>query len=153
MCATLCVHVYVLFYLEIPLFHIMTAKVTFGNINGVDSAATHVTLQDALEDQVTTVISTASSTSGVNSLKQRRQGGSSSTQPFESSVDSTGMNLITVLYNCVCSSVMCHIFRHALFLCQQYVLIINNNNIIVQCVKYLMSVLKYLQTTIGCGTI
>jgi len=81
------------FCLEIPLFHIMTAKVTFGNINGVDSAATHVTLQEAPNDQTTTVISTASSTSGADGLKQRRQGGSSSTQPVES-IDPTG----TIVY-------------------------------------------------------
>ena len=73
-------------HLEIPLFHIMTAKVTFGNINGVDSAATHVTLSDTSRDHMTTVYSsTASSSGAADGLKQRRQRGSS-----ESSADCTG---------------------------------------------------------------
>lgn len=78
----------------------MTAKVTFGNINGVDNAATHVTLQDAPKDHVTTMISMASSSSGADGLKQRRQGGSSSSQPQESSVDPTSMKTFTTL-SCV----------------------------------------------------
>ena len=79
-----------IFLLEIPLFHIMTAKVTFGNINGVDSAATHVTLHDTHEGHATTTISMPSSSSGADGLKKRHQGGSSSSQPQESSADPTG---------------------------------------------------------------
>lgn len=89
-----------LFCLEIPLFHIMTAKVTFGNINGVDSAATYVTLQDAPKDHVTTMISMASSSSGADGLKQRRQGGSSSSYPQQSPVDPTGINVLTTKEKC-----------------------------------------------------
>lgn len=80
-------------YSEIPLFHIMTAKVTFGNINGIDSAATHVTLQDLPKDHVMSTVSTVSSTGRTDGLKQRRQGGLSSSQPRESSVDPTGMDI------------------------------------------------------------
>lgn len=72
----------------------MTAKVTFGNINGVDSPATHVTLHDTPKDQITAMYSTASSTGAAEGLKQRRQGGSSSSQPPESSVDSTGTHTL-----------------------------------------------------------
>ena len=77
----------------------MTAKVTFGNINGVDSPATHVTLQDTSKDRTTAMYSTASSTSAADGLKQRRQGGSSSSQPPESSVDSTGMDILKLCKN------------------------------------------------------
>ena len=80
--------------LEIPLFHIMTAKVTFGNINGVDSPATHVTLHDASEDHVTTMISMASSSSGADGLKKRHHSGSTSSQPQEAPADPTGTNII-----------------------------------------------------------
>ena len=86
-----------IFLLEIPLFHIMTAKVTFGNINGVDSAATHVTLHDAPEDHVTTMISMASSSSGADGLKKRHQSGSSSSQPQESPADPIGGTIITTV--------------------------------------------------------
>ena len=88
-----CVCHSILHNLEIPLFHIMTAKVTFGNINGVDSAATYVTLHDTPNDQTTAMYSTASSTSAAEGLKQRRAGGSLSSQPPEPSVDSTGMDI------------------------------------------------------------
>ena len=94
--AIVCICSYTIFLLllEIPLFHIMTAKVTFGNINGVDSPATHVTLHDASEDHVTTMISMASSSSsGADGLKKRHHSGSSPSQPQESQADPTGTNI------------------------------------------------------------
>ncbi len=32
--------------IEIPLFHLMSARVTFGNINGVNQSVPHVSLQE-----------------------------------------------------------------------------------------------------------
>ena len=78
----------------------MTAKVTFGNINGVDSPATHVTLHDASEDHVTTMISMASSSlSGADGLKKRHHSGSTSSQPQESPADPTGTNIIIKMHS------------------------------------------------------
>ena len=71
--------------LELPLFHIMTARVTFGNINGVDGAATHVTLHDAPKDQVTTVYRTASATGAADGLNCHHH-----LNQRKSSVDPTG---------------------------------------------------------------
>ena len=86
----------------------MTAKVTFGNINGVDSPATHVTLHDASEDHVTTMISMASSSSsGADGLKKRHHSGSSSSQPQESPADPTGTKINIKMYSyCYCIILM-----------------------------------------------
>ena len=77
----------------------MTAKVTFGNINGVDSPAEHVKLRDQPGDQVTPMVPTAPSAGRVDGLKQRLHVGQSSQS---SSVDSMGVYNVCV---CVYSSV------------------------------------------------
>jgi len=101
----------VVFCLEIPLFHIMTAEITFGNINGVDSAAIHITLQETPNVQVTSDFNIFIA----DGLKQRHQGGSSSTQPVES-IDPTGTMGVC---SCV-KSVMWLIFRHTVVYIQIY---------------------------------
>jgi len=66
----------------------MTAKVTFGNINGVDTPAEHVTLRDQPGDQVTAMVHTAPPAGRMEGLKQRLHVGQTSQS---SSVDSMGM--------------------------------------------------------------
>ena len=65
----------------------MTAKVTFGNINGVDSPAEHVSLRDQPGDHVTAVVPAAPIAGKVEGLKQRLHVGQSSQS---SSVDPMG---------------------------------------------------------------
>jgi len=66
----------------------MTAKVTFGNINGVDSPAEHVALQDQPGNQVTVMVPPAPPAGRIEGLKQRLHVGQSSQS---SSVDSMGV--------------------------------------------------------------
>ena len=66
---------------EIPLFHVMSAKVTFGNLNSSSSPVPHVTITKIREETSSPLATTPTSSSPSTSRRIRFRGSS------ESSVD------------------------------------------------------------------